>query len=54
MTSPLSKTPAALTGPLAGLWRDRVGDYRITCDIRDNHLTIYAIDIDHRSTAYRG
>lgn len=43
----------ALAGPLAGLWRYRVGDYRITCDIHDNQLIIYAIDIDHRSSAYR-
>lgn len=42
----------ALTGPLSGLWRYRVGDYRVVCEIRDETVTIYAIDVDHRSRAY--
>ena len=44
----------ALTGPLSGLWRYRVGDYRVVCEIRDQTVTIYAIDADHRSRAYDG
>lgn len=42
----------ALTGNLAGLWRYRVGDYRIVCDLQDTYLVILVIDIDHRSTIY--
>ena len=42
----------ALVGNLAGLWRYRVGDYRIICDIHDNELIIIVIDIPHRSTVY--
>lgn len=42
-----------LTGPLAGLWRYRVGDYRIICDLNDEHLAIIAVAIDHRSQVYR-
>ncbi|MDN3225958.1 type II toxin-antitoxin system RelE/ParE family toxin [Kocuria rhizophila] len=42
----------ALTGPLSGLWRYRVGDYRVVSDIRDETVTIYAIDVDHRSRVY--
>lgn len=43
----------ALTGNLAGLWRYRVGDYRIVCKIRDGHLLILVIDVNHRSKIYR-
>jgi mRNA interferase RelE/StbE len=43
----------ALSGPLGGLWRYRVGDYRIICDIKDNMLTILVITIDHRKDVYR-
>lgn len=42
-----------LTGPLAGLWRYRVGDWRIVVDIYDDRLVILALDIAHRSKAYR-
>ena len=30
----------ALTGNFAGLWRYRVGDYRIICDIEDDVLLV--------------
>lgn len=42
----------ALTGPLRGLWRYRVGDYRIVCDLVDSQLVVLVIDIDHRSSIY--
>ena len=42
----------ALTGPLCGLWRYRVGDYRIGCDLVDSQLVVLVIDIDHRSSIY--
>lgn len=42
----------ALTGPLAGLWRLRVGDYRVVLDIRRGELVIVALDTDHRSSIY--
>lgn len=41
-----------LSGPLTGLWRYRVGDYRIICDIHRADLIIIAIDLGHRSTIY--
>ena len=43
----------ALSGPLAGLWRYRVGDWRIIVDIHDSTFVILALDIDHRSQVYR-
>lgn len=42
----------ALTGNLAGLWRYRVGDYRIICNIEDGVLVILVVDVAHRSKAY--
>lgn len=41
-----------LTGPLAGLWRLRVGDYRVVLDIRRSEVVIVALDVGHRSTIY--
>ena len=38
----------ALTGNLAGLWRYRVGDYRVVCDIEDGVLVILVVDVAHR------
>ncbi|MGO4958436.1 type II toxin-antitoxin system RelE family toxin [Luteococcus sp. Sow4_B9] len=42
----------ALTGPLAGLWRLRIGDYRVVLDIRRGDVVIIALDLGHRSTIY--
>jgi mRNA interferase RelE/StbE len=43
----------ALTGELRHLWRYRVGDYRIICDIRDDKLLILVVIIGHRKSVYR-
>lgn len=43
----------SLTANLNGLWRYRIGDYRIICDIRDNELVILALNIGHRSEIYK-
>ena len=42
----------ALTGPLAGLWRYRVGDYRIICDIQDTRLVVLVLDLGKRDHIY--
>lgn len=42
----------ALTGPLRGLWRYRIGDYRVVCDLIDARLVVLVIEIDHRSSIY--
>lgn len=41
-----------LVGNLAGLWRYRVGDYRIICHICDDELVILCFEIAHRSEVY--
>lgn len=43
----------ALVGNLAGLWRYRVGDYWIICDIEDGRLVILVVDVAHRREVYR-
>lgn len=42
-----------LTENKSGLWRYRVGDYRIVADIEDDVLVILVVDVDHRSRVYR-
>lgn len=43
----------ALKGGHAGLWRYRVGDWRILCDIRDDRLVVLALAVGHRREIYR-
>ena len=43
----------ALSGPLGELWRYRVGDYRVLCEIRDNYMRILVIEADHRRQVYK-
>jgi mRNA interferase RelE/StbE len=38
---------------LSGLWRYRVGDYRIICDIEDEVLVVLVVDVSHRRNAYK-
>ena len=42
-----------LTANLTGLWRYRVGDYRVICDIQDGELVVLVLQVSHRSQAYR-
>lgn len=37
-----------------GLWRLRVGDYRVILDVRRDELVIIAIKAGHRSVIYDG
>lgn len=43
----------ALKGDLAGLWRYRIGDFRVICEIRDVRLVVLALAIGHRREIYR-
>lgn len=42
-----------LTSDKSGIWRYRVGDYRILCNIVDSQLIITVIKINHRSGVYK-
>ena len=37
----------------AGMWRYRVGDYRILVEIRDEVVTVIVIGVGHRGEVYR-
>ncbi|MDR2430628.1 MAG: type II toxin-antitoxin system RelE/ParE family toxin [Puniceicoccales bacterium] len=42
----------ALTGDLRGLWRWRVGDYRILGRVQDEKLLILVVEVGHRKEVY--
>jgi len=42
-----------LTGEYHGIWRYRVGDYRVFAKVEDNQLIILVLDVRNRRTAYR-
>lgn len=39
----------ALAGNLSGLWRYRVGSYRLIAEIHDDRLVILLLEVGHRS-----
>ena len=39
---------------LSGIWRLRVGDYRVIYEIKDTQLIVLVIRIAHRGEAHRG
>ena len=43
----------ALGGDKKGLWRYRVGDYRILCQILNSKVLIVVVTVAHRKKAYR-
>ena len=42
----------SLSGNKAGLWRYRVGNYRIICRIEDDTLVVFVIGVGHRKEIY--
>lgn len=45
---------APLRGSLSGLWKYRVGDYRIIAEIKDQEIVVLVVRIGHRSKIYGG
>ncbi len=43
-----------LTGPYRGLWKFRLGDYRIIYSIEKAKLVIFVLRIRHRKDVYQG
>jgi mRNA interferase RelE/StbE len=44
---------SALGGELGGLWRWRIGDYRVIARIEDQRITILVVRVAHRREVYR-
>ena len=42
-----------LSGGLSGLWRYRVGNYRVIANIEDRDVCILVVKIAHRKEVYR-
>ena len=42
-----------LYGDKQGLWRYRVADYRLICDIQDERITVLVLEVAHRKDIYR-
>lgn len=48
------QTGKALQGSKLGdLWRYRVGDYRIICELQDQRLVVLVVETGHRKDIYR-
>jgi mRNA interferase RelE/StbE len=43
----------ALTGDRKGLWRYRVGDFRIVAAIEDHRFVVLVVTVGHRREVYR-
>lgn len=43
----------ALKGSLGGLWRYRVGDCRVTCEIQDEVLRVLVVRLGDRRNVYQ-
>lgn len=44
---------SALGGEFGGLWRWRIGDYRVVARIEDERITILVVRVAHRREVYR-
>jgi len=42
-----------LVGDRKGLWRYRVGGYRVLCELRDKELIVLVVVVAHRRQVYR-
>ena len=42
-----------LKGSLKGLWRYRIADYRIICQIKDKEMLILVAKVGHRKKIYK-
>jgi len=41
-----------LVGDKAGLWRYRIGDYRVVCQLEDDQLIVLIVSVGHRKEIY--
>lgn len=41
-----------LKGELRGIWRYRVGDYRLLCELQDTVMVVLVVRVEHRRSVY--
>lgn len=44
---------SSLSAELSGLWRFRVGDYRLICRLEDERLVVLVLSVGHRRRVYQ-
>ncbi len=44
---------ARLQGTLSGLWKYRIGDYRLICSLEDDRLVVLVLRVGHRREVYK-
>lgn len=47
-----SRFGKALRGDLVGLWRYRIGDYRLICALREEQVLVLVLKVGHRRDVY--
>ncbi len=52
-TSDPRERGSGLRANLAGLWRYRIGDYRVICSIEAHELVVLVLQIGHRRDVYK-
>ena len=53
LTDPRDLGEALHGGEFGRLWKYRVGDWRLVCEIRDQTVTVVVVRIGHRREVYR-
>ena len=53
MEDPRSIGDALKGSRLGHLWRYRVGDFRVICDLQDNTLTVLVVSVGNRREVYK-
>ena len=53
LEDPRSLGHALQGSELGGLWRYRVGDYRLICEIQDKKVVVLVLNAGHRREIYR-
>ena len=43
---------ANLKGDKSGLWRYRIGNYRVICQLIDENMTVLVVKVGHRKAVY--
>lgn len=47
------KVGKPLKGEMAGLWRYRIGNYRVICHFEDKRCVVLVLRVAHRQSAYQ-
>ncbi len=43
----------SLVGEFTGLWKYRIGNFRLICNIQDNKLVVLVVEIGNRKEVYK-